>query len=105
MPGSANQGTSAQDMPGRFIDAVRDSSDWIRREIGESANDIAREDAPPEDVTTANWEALSEYASAEKFRATNDNDRAIVALHKAITDDPNFAFAYTKLGDILNSLQ
>jgi serine/threonine protein kinase/tetratricopeptide (TPR) repeat protein len=98
-------GNTSQDLPSGFLDAVRDSSDWIRREIGESANDIAREDAPPEDVTTANWEALSEYASAEKFRATNDNDRAIVALHKAITDDPNFAFAYTKLGDILNSLQ
>jgi tetratricopeptide (TPR) repeat protein len=83
----------------------RDGSDWIRHQVGESANDIAREDAPPEDVTTANWEALSEYAQSEKFRETNENDRAIVALQKAIADDPNFALGYTKLGDLLNSLQ
>jgi eukaryotic-like serine/threonine-protein kinase len=97
-------GNTSKDLPSGFLDAVRDSSDWIRREIGESANDIAREDAPPEDVTTVNWEALSEFAQAEKFRASGQNDGAIMALKNATAADPHFALAYARLGDIQVSL-
>jgi serine/threonine protein kinase/tetratricopeptide (TPR) repeat protein len=96
-------GNTSKDLPSGFLDAVRDSSDWIRSEIGESANDIAREDVPPEDVTTANWEALTEFARAEKFRAAGQNDSAIVALENAAAADPHFALAYMRLGDILIS--
>jgi len=93
-----------KDIPSGFLDAVRNSSDWIRHEIGESANDVARIDAPPEDVTTSNWDALSEFAQAEKFRANRDNEAAITALQNAVAADPNFALACTRLGDILVSL-
>jgi serine/threonine protein kinase/tetratricopeptide (TPR) repeat protein len=96
--------STSKDLPSGFLDAVRDSSDWIRREIGESVNDIARVDAPPEDVTTANWEALSEFVQAEKFRAAGQSDSAVKALQNAVTADPNFALAHARLGDILISL-
>jgi serine/threonine protein kinase/tetratricopeptide (TPR) repeat protein len=104
-PGSANAGNAAKDMPSGFLEAVRDSSDWIRHEIGESANDIAKLSAPPEDVTTASWEALSEFEQAEQFRAARDNESAVAALRKAVAADQNFALAYARLGDILVSLQ
>ena len=96
--------STTKDLPSGFLDVVRDSSDWIRGEIGESANDIAHEDAPPEDVTTANWQALSEFAQAEKFRAAGQSDSAVKALQDAVSTDPNFALAHARLGDILISL-
>jgi tetratricopeptide (TPR) repeat protein len=102
--GSNGAGGSNKDMPSGFLAAVRDSSDWIRQQIGESSNDVARVDAPPEDVTTSNWEALSEFTQAEKFRAARNNDAAVVALRNAVAADPNFALAYARLGDILVSL-
>lgn len=105
MSGGTNTGISAKDMPTGFLDAIRDSSDWIRHEIGESANDIARLSAPPEDVTTANWDALSQFVQAEEFRAARNNEATVEALHKAVAADPNFALGYARLGDVLISLQ
>jgi serine/threonine protein kinase/tetratricopeptide (TPR) repeat protein len=97
-------GTSDKEIPGGFLSAVRDSADWIRSEVGEAANDIARMDAPPQDVTTADWEALSEFAQAEKFKEAGQVDNAIVALRNAVSTDPHFALAYMRLGDLLFSV-
>jgi serine/threonine protein kinase/tetratricopeptide (TPR) repeat protein len=91
------------EIPSGFLTAVRDGSDWIRSEIGESANDIARVSAPPEDVTTGNWDALSKFAQAEKFKESGQPDNAIVALQNALAADPRFALAYMRLGDLLVS--
>jgi serine/threonine protein kinase/tetratricopeptide (TPR) repeat protein len=99
-----SSGTSDKEIPNAFLSAVRDSSDWIRSEVGESANDIARVDAPPQDVTTDNWAALSEFAQAEKFKAAGQDNNAVVALENAVAADPYFALAYTRLGDVLVSL-
>jgi tetratricopeptide (TPR) repeat protein len=103
MSGSTN-GNSARDMPTGLLDAIRDSSDWIRHEIGESANDIAKLSTPPEDVTTAKWEALSQFVQAEQFRAARNSEAAVAALQNAVNADPSFALAYARLGDILVSL-
>ena len=96
-------GTSDKEIPTSFLSAIRDSSDWIRSEVGESANDISRVDAPPEDVTTDNWAALSEFSQAERFRANGQVDNAVVALQNAVAADNHFALAYTRLGDVLVS--
>jgi serine/threonine protein kinase/tetratricopeptide (TPR) repeat protein len=96
--------TSDKEIPGGFLAAVRDSADWIRSEVGEAASDIARMDAPPQDVTTADWEALSEFAQAEKFKGAGQVDNAIVALRNAVSTDPHFALAYMRLGDLLFSV-
>jgi eukaryotic-like serine/threonine-protein kinase len=98
------QGTGENEIPSSFLAVVRDSSDWIRSQIGESANDIARVDAPPEDVTTGNWQALSEYAQAERLAAAHERDEALVALENAVRIDPNFALAYMRMGDLLCSV-
>lgn len=102
--GRATSFASEKEIPSGFLGVIRDSSDWIRSQIGESANDIARIDAPPEDVTTGNWEALSEFSQAERFKAAGAGDNAIVALKNAIAADPHFALAYARLGDVLVSL-
>ena len=97
-------GASDKEIPSGFLSAVRDSVDWIRSEVGESANDIARVDIPPQDVTTDNWDALSEFAQAEKFKSAGQTDSAIVALQNAVVADPHFALAYMRLGDLLVSV-
>lgn len=95
--------SSEKEIPGGFLAAVRDSSDWIRSQVGESANDIAQMSAPPEDVTTGNWDALSKFAQAEKFKESGRPDNAILALQSALAADPRFALAYMRLGDLLVS--
>jgi serine/threonine protein kinase/tetratricopeptide (TPR) repeat protein len=101
---NVSSSVSQKEIPSGFLDAVRDSGDWIRSQIGESANDIARVDIPPQDVTTGNWEALSEFAQAEKFKSTGQAESAVVALQNAVAADPHFALAYMRLGDVLVSL-
>jgi serine/threonine protein kinase/tetratricopeptide (TPR) repeat protein len=96
-------GTSDKEIPSGLLSAVRDSADWIRSEVGEAASDIARVDIPPQDVTTDNWDALSEFVQAEKFKGAGQTDNAIVALQNAVAVDPHFALAYTRLGDLLVS--
>ncbi|MFI5070131.1 MAG: protein kinase, partial [Terriglobales bacterium] len=91
-------------IPSSFLGVIRDAGDWIRSEVGEPGNDIASVDMPPEDVTTGNWIALSEFAQAEKFKASGQTDSAIVALQNAVTADPGFALAHMRLGDLLISM-
>jgi tetratricopeptide (TPR) repeat protein len=95
---------SSQEIPRDFLNVVREGSNWVRLEVGESANDIARIDVPPQDVTTDNWGALSEFISAERFKSEGRPEDAIVALHNAVDSDPHFALAYMRLGDLLISM-
>ena len=87
-------------IPPQLLNAVRNSTDWIRYEVGESRNDIARLDAPPEDVTTSNWQALQDYNNAENFYQQGKKEQAIAALNQAVTLDSHFALAYARIGDL-----
>jgi len=100
-PASSRTSSSASAISPDLLRAIREGSDWVRERVGESANDIARLDAPPEDVTTADWRALSLYANAEKLSSAQRHDEAIAALEEATRIDPGFALAYGRLGDIL----
>ncbi len=83
----------------KLLTAIRNASDWVRHEAGESQNDIARLDTPPEDVTTSNWEALKEFEKALKLHEAGKTDEAILSLQTAVGIDPDFALAYGRLGD------
>jgi serine/threonine protein kinase len=101
---SSGAANSSGAIPQSLLAAIRESSDWIRYKAGESQNDIARLDAAPEDVTTANWQALEDYAQAEQFAQNDRIDNAVTALQSAVTHDPEFALAYARLGDVLLAL-
>jgi tetratricopeptide (TPR) repeat protein len=88
-------------IPQDLLTAIRDASDWIRNEAGESKDDIARLDVPPDDATTSNWEALEEFGAAESLQSRQKPAEAIVALKSAVQIDPNFSLAYGRLGDLL----
>jgi serine/threonine protein kinase/tetratricopeptide (TPR) repeat protein len=91
-------------IPAGLSQAVRDAADWIRHQLGESSNDIARLDAPPEDVTTASWPALEAYSQAEELNRAHRTEDALIALRNAVAADPEFALAYGRLGDLEVSL-
>jgi len=90
-------------IPGELLAAVRDASDWIRREVGESQGDIARLDVPPGDATTDNWEALADFVEAQKLQVSNHTSEAVIALQDAVKHDPHFSLALGRLGDLLFS--
>jgi eukaryotic-like serine/threonine-protein kinase len=100
----SSQSTNSKTIPPELLTALRTGSDWIRLEVGESSNDIARLDAPPEDVTTGNWEALADYNYAESLIADRKRSQAVTALQNAVNKDPDFALAYARLGDVLVTL-
>ncbi|QEE27061.1 protein kinase [Terriglobus albidus] len=83
---------------------IREAGDWVREKVGESADDIARLDIPPEDATTANWQALDEYAHGERLLLDGKTDDGITALERATQLDREFSLAYARLGDVLVSM-
>jgi eukaryotic-like serine/threonine-protein kinase len=87
-----------------LLAVIRAASAWIRDDIGESANDIARLDVPPEEVTTGNWQSLADYTQAESFARGQRYEDAVVILKDAVRLDPQFALAYARMGDLLLSL-
>ena len=101
---SSSPSNSSNPIPPELLAAIRNASDWIRQEIGESANDIATLDVPPGDVTTGNWQALAEYARAERLITLRRQEDAVLALQDATQVDPHFALAFARMGDILLSL-
>ena len=98
-PADEHEESFAVLQPG-FLDAIRSASDWIRHQAGESSNDIARLDVPPEDVTTANWQALEDYSNADHLASNHNLPAAVDALQQALVKDPQFAMADALLGDI-----
>ena len=79
--------TSAQpqtEIPAELLNQVRDATDWTRSKVGESANDIARLNAPPEDVTTSSWEALRYYSDAQSLISKQRSNEAVPALRSAM---------------------
>jgi serine/threonine protein kinase/tetratricopeptide (TPR) repeat protein len=95
---------SANSIEAETAATMREASAWIRTKAGESANDIARFDAPPEEATTTSWQALADFDEGERLFAQGKRQEAIVFLQSAIRRDPQFALAEASEGDILANL-
>src|SRR5262249_21635770 len=87
-----------------LFDSVHDSVRWLRRAIGESADEFVVRDRLPQDTTTSSWEALMLYADAERAKEQDLPERAIATLEQTLKLDPGFALASMRLGDLLLSL-
>jgi tetratricopeptide (TPR) repeat protein len=101
---SSNSSTAHGSIPSELLKTIRDSSGWIRHEVGESANDIARLDVPPGDVSTSDWDALEDFSEARADLAQGRKELAIQKLESATARDPHFALAYATLADNLASV-
>ncbi|MGA8028652.1 MAG: protein kinase [Bryobacteraceae bacterium] len=88
-----------------LFDAIHEGSDWVRREVGETQQEIATSDLPAELTTTDSWEALSYFSEAEKLKRMGRVDEAVDVLREALEKDPRFALARMRLGDFLFSLK
>lgn len=92
--------TTNDKIPPDLLAAIRNASDWIRKQVGESEGDVVHMDVPPEDVTTGSWEALAELEKAFNLQGKLKTEAAIMELQKAVQLDPQCALAYARLGDL-----
>jgi|SRR5579862_8460590 len=76
----------------------------IRGKLGESLNSIQKFNVPIEAATTPSLEALKAYSMGVQTDYGRGDSESISFFKQAITLDPNFAVAYTKLGVIYNNL-
>ncbi|PIV33602.1 MAG: putative peptide modification system cyclase [Lysobacterales bacterium CG02_land_8_20_14_3_00_62_12] len=70
----------------------------LRRQLGESIEQISATSAPLEKVTTDNLEALRAYSLALEATLDRDPARSNSLLQRALEIDPEFALAYARLG-------
>ena len=84
---------------GELLGAVDRLSRHLREHAGESLRSI-RADAPLEQVTTPNLEALRLYTTAVRAFDLNKYDEAAPLLQRAVALDTAFAMAWRKLGVI-----
>jgi serine/threonine protein kinase/tetratricopeptide (TPR) repeat protein len=92
-------------IPPDLMHIIRDASDAVRQKLGEDNADLALLNAPVEELTTMRWDALTEYAKAERLRAQHRSEDAVLALENAVHFDPGFALAWARMGDILFSIE
>jgi DNA-binding winged helix-turn-helix (wHTH) protein/tetratricopeptide (TPR) repeat protein len=89
----------------KVLDTLGEAASKLRGELGESLATVQKLDVPLTEATTTSLEALKAYSLGTK--AINEKGRPAAALpfdRRAIQLDPDFAVAYTVLGDIYVSL-
>jgi eukaryotic-like serine/threonine-protein kinase len=69
----------------------------LREQLGESLAALQKYDAPAESVTTGSIEALQAYSRGRISHAKADFTGAIAFFERAVSLDPNFAAAYSRL--------
>ena len=85
----------------KVLKALAEASRKLRAKLGESMASIQRFDTPIEQATTSSLDALKAYSKAVRLPPGPD----VVPLFKrAIELDPNFAAAYSHLGNIYGDL-
>jgi serine/threonine protein kinase/tetratricopeptide (TPR) repeat protein len=86
-----------------FFEVVRRGGTWVRKLAGETENQIGIADRNLDDVTTTSWEALKLYSDGERMAFLDKDDEAILFYKRAVEKDPNFAMAWMRLGDTLDT--
>jgi tetratricopeptide (TPR) repeat protein len=81
------------------LSAIRDVANWVRATLGETQENIARRDSPPEFVTTGSHAALRLFEQAEAVKSASPKE-AISLLASAVRIDPEFGLAWMRLGDL-----
>ena len=85
--------------PGRnqVLSALDKLDEKLRVELGESLPSLAQFNKSLPEATTTSLEGLQAYAKGQSLRSTGDDP--IPDLQRAVDLDPNFALAYTALGN------
>ena len=77
----------------------------LRAKLGESLSTVQKFDTPLEQATTPSLEALQAYSLGRKsLKGAGGNSGAAPLFQRAISLDPNFAMAYSQLGEIYSAV-
>ncbi len=87
-----------------FFDVVKHGGTWVRRLAGEAQNDIENTDRRLDDVTTSSWEALKLYSDGQRLASQDRLNEAALLFKQAAEKDPEFAMAWMRLGDTLDTI-
>ena len=82
------------------ISAIDELVRRLRRDIGESANAIAKHDLPLPQATTASLEALHKYADGLQAWHVGQRKAAAELYEEAVAIDSDFAMAHVELGGV-----
>jgi DNA-binding winged helix-turn-helix (wHTH) protein/tetratricopeptide (TPR) repeat protein len=80
------------------LKALDESTEKIRRKLGESLASIRKFGTPIEDATTGSLEALKMFAMGDELRRQAKFTESIAFFKRAIELDPQFTLAYGRLG-------
>ncbi|MGA2601968.1 MAG: serine/threonine-protein kinase, partial [Bryobacteraceae bacterium] len=95
------QAANGQELHG----AIAAAAAWVRKLSGEGARELNEQNARPEDLTTASWEALRLLEEAQARRLSNDPRGALVFATEALDLDPEFAAAEAFRADVHTDLR
>jgi serine/threonine protein kinase/tetratricopeptide (TPR) repeat protein len=77
----------------------------LREKLGESLSSIERFNAPIEQVTTSQFDALKQYSLGIEQHSQSKYREAIPFYKQAIEIDPKFAIAYARLATCYNNIR
>ncbi len=83
----------------QVLKALGEAATTLREKLGESLASVQKYDAPPENVTTPSLEALQAFSLGYKEQVVKADSAAGIPFYlRAVSLDPNFAFAYAAMG-------
>ena len=86
------------------LKALDRSTTQLRAKLGESLSTVQKYDVPLADATTPSLEALKAYSFGNKVLSEETATAAVPFFKRAIELDPNFALAYSALGNVYGNL-
>lgn len=84
----------------KVLSALGNAASELRSKLGESRTSLASFDVPLDQVTTPSLQALQAWSLGIQSVMKGDLPSAISFLQRAVNIDPNFAVAYSLLGNI-----
>jgi eukaryotic-like serine/threonine-protein kinase len=87
----------------KVLDALGEAASKLRGQLGESLTSVQKYDVPLAEATTSSLDALKAFSMGSKVQNQESQDAALPYFQKAIELDPNFAKAYTGVGNVYAS--
>jgi len=88
----------------KVLNALGDGVAKLRGQLGESLTTVKKFDQPLEEATTSSLEALKAFSIGREASRRGSASAALTNYQRAIELDPNFAIAYTRVGNSYQSL-
>jgi DNA-binding winged helix-turn-helix (wHTH) protein/tetratricopeptide (TPR) repeat protein len=82
----------------QVLDALARAANQLRRGVGESMASVGQFDVPLVEATTPSLEALRAVSQGDRAKYQGGDPEALTHYQRAVTLDPDFALAYTRIG-------